>query len=427
MTHRSPMFPPIVARAAAALGSALLVACAGDATGPTSPAAPAASVAASTPFDLDQANATLGWESAARDLVAAHALAPIVAGRAYALLGVGQYGAAVAADEMEGAGGGGRALYEARRGAVGGASVGILSYLFPDAAAALEERLASEGSAGPGQTHPHFTRGVAAGRAMAARIIDHARADGFAVPWNGLPPADPLGGGWVGVPNVAPAGFQFPAMMPWYMESPSQFRPPPPPARGSPEFEAGLEVVRADALARTPADSILANFWNLGAGTMTAPGYWNARAAELVAASGMDERSASHVFALLGSTAADATIACWDAKYHYMLLRPSMADPTIHRVGGVPGFPYPLPNHPSYPSGHSCVSASSARVIESFFPAQTASLESQVAEAGRSRVIGGIHYPFDVATGQALGRMVADWAIAYDMAPGGLLRAVDRR
>ena len=102
-----------------------------------------------------------------------------------------------------------------------------------------------------------------------------------------------------------------------------------------------------------------------------------------------------------------------------------MADATITRVPGLPGFPYGLPNHPSYPSGHSCLSASAARVIESFFPEATASLEGQVSDAGRSRVIGGIHFPSDVAVGQALGRNVADWAIAYDRAHG-LLSAVQR-
>ena len=423
MNRHPRIFPPLTVLA---LGSALLVACADDATPPTAPASSAA-VAAATPFDLGQANATLGWQKTARALVAAHGISPIVAARSYALLGVGQYGAAVAADEMEGSDAGGRALYEARRGAVAGASAAILSYLFPDAATALAAQLASDGSAGPGNTHPHFTRGVAAGKAVGARIIARAGADGFSKPWNKLPPEDPLDGGWVGLPDVAPAGFQFPTMMPWYMESPSQFRPASHPARGSAEYLAGLDAVRAAALARTPADSIFANFWNLGLGTETALGYWDERASELIAASGMDERTASHVMALVNSAAMDATIACWDAKYHYMLLRPTMADPTIHIVGGLPGFPYGLPNHPSYPSGHSCASASSARVIEHFFPAATTALESQVADAGRSRVVGGIHYPFDVATGQALGRRVADWALAYDAMPGGLLRAVERR
>src|SRR5438132_1150319 len=83
------------------------------------------------------------------------ALSPIAAARMYALVSVAQYGAVVAVDESagdatlvaqgDGFGPGGRSRYEAERGAVAGASTQVLSFLFPAAAAALEQRLASEG------------------------------------------------------------------------------------------------------------------------------------------------------------------------------------------------------------------------------------------------------------------------------------------
>ena len=411
---------------AVALASATLIGCSDHVAAPASPTVSGVTAAADR-FDVNSAASTLEWQSTARQLVVTHTtVSPLTAGRIYALVSVAQYGAVVGSDESDRVGGG-RALYEARRGAVAGASATILSYLFPDAAPALETQVASDGAAGPGGTHPHFTRGVATGRAMGARMIDWASHDGFSMPWNGQPFPDPLGGGWVGVAGVAPAGFQYPTMKPYYLTSQSQFRPPPPPAQGSPEFIANLNAVRDAMNARTPADIAIANFWNLGNGTITALGYWDERASDYIAASDLDERAASHIFALVNSSALDALIGCWDAKYHYMLLRPSMADPTITRVPGVPGFPYGLPNHPSYPSGHSCVSASAARVIAAHFPEHAAELNTQVAEAGRSRVIGGIHYPVDVSAGQALGRAVADWAMAYDQQPGGLLRAVGMR
>jgi membrane-associated phospholipid phosphatase len=128
----------------------------------------------------------------------------------------------------------------------------------------------------------------------------------------------------------------------------------------------------------------------------------------------------------VNSAGHDAIIGCWEAKYHYMFIRPSKADPGITVSPGRVGFPYGLPNHPSYPSGHSCVSAAAAHVVETFFPAHAATLNAGVADAGRSRVVGGIHYAFDVAAGQALGRAVAEWAMAYDRQPGGLLRALDK-
>lgn len=229
---------------------------------PTAPSSVAVATAAANagPFDLNSAAATLEWQATGRGLVAAHAVSPLVAGRAYALLGVSQYGAAVAADDGYDGKGGGRALYEARRGAIAGASASILSYLFPDAAAALASQVASDGNEGPGDTHPAFTQGVATGQAMAARMAARAATDGFNVAWNHQPPPDPLGGGWVGLPNVAPAGFQFPKVQPYYMTSQDQFRPGPPAAVGTPAFAADLDAVRAAQAARTPDDIAFANF-----------------------------------------------------------------------------------------------------------------------------------------------------------------------
>jgi membrane-associated phospholipid phosphatase len=100
-------------------------------------------------------------------------------------------------------------------------------------------------------------------------------------------------------------------------------------------------------------------------------------------------------------------------------MRPSQADITITSL------PLGLPNHPSYPSGHSCISAAAVTVLSDVFPRKTAELEAGLAAAGMSRVYGGIHYPFDVAAGQQLGRDVGSWALRYDRRKG-LLTAVGR-
>jgi membrane-associated phospholipid phosphatase len=105
----------------------------------------------------------------------------------------------------------------------------------------------------------------------------------------------------------------------------------------------------------------------------------------------------------------DATIGCWDAKLLYWLVRPWKADPLITVVAAVG-----KPNHPSYPSGHSCVSSSAASVLSVFFPEKTAQLDAMVIQAGLSRMYGGIHYRFDIETGQHLGRSVAAFTIRKD-------------
>ena len=429
------------------LAAAAIAACS-DGAIPTDPtlAAPGASRAASTVEQRSTAPATLAWQATARGLVASHpAIIPIVANRLYALVSVAQYAAAVASDEalgitggddasVTGADDGGRAQYESRRGAIGEASRVVLTALVPDRAADLQAQLDRE-SVGPnGRTHPHFTRGVDIGHAAGVAMMDWAAHDGFSTPWDHVlwlkDPSTPAR--WyqapppVTVPPTpysAPSGIQYPAMHPYFLTSSAQFHPPAPPAFGSPAFNAALDVVRAyAALPSTDPVRIeqvrIARFWNLPQGTPTPLGYWDAQASSFVDARGLGDRSASHVFALTNATAMDATIGCWEAKYSYGLLRPFQNVPTNATV-------FTTPNHPSYPSGHSCVSAAVTTILESFFPDEAAGLEAQVAEAGLSRIYAGIHYSFDIEAGQNLGRAVARWALEYDRTPG-LLRAVGR-
>jgi len=424
----------------------ILSACADRVTDPTSTltfSASSGSADRSFPTGL----ATVGWQAQGRSLVASHtAVSPIVATRIYALLGVAQYGAVVDADKRldadgtlpgDGFGDGGRRRFEAQRGAIAAASTQILAYLFPDAAVALEQRLTDEGKAGPGGVHPFFTRGVLIGRAFGDVMIAWARADGFSTPAcltaprspSCLPGAIPTGPGyWTRNPPdasgvLAPiAGPQFGAMKPYFLTSPGQFHSPLPPAFGSAAFVTDLAEVSTISVNRTPAQLATAVFWNLPPGTISALGYWDALASQYIVDHHLDERGAAHVFALTSAAGMDAIIGCWEAKFSYYYIRP-------YQVIAFNGISYPIttpigqPNHPSYPSGHSCVSAAAAEVIKSFFPEHAATLDAQVAEAGLSRIIGGIHYRFDITAGQNLGRSVAGVALAFDR-ERGLLAAV---
>jgi membrane-associated phospholipid phosphatase len=423
-----------------AVGIAALLACSERPTAPTS--APSLGLAESANRgESDKgaaAAATLAWEKTTRDLVVSHRLAPTVATRLYALHSMAQYAAVVAVtrgrdDDDDRSGG--RAAYEARRGAIAGASVQLLSAILTDAAPALEAQLAAYGQNASGRTHRQFTRGVAIGRTAGNAMIEWAKNDGFSMPWNESMRNAPGVGIWEGAAAVAPAarpaptGYQFPTMTPYFLRArkgrtaQSQFRPPSPPAYLSTRFNTDLAEVRAIALGRTQTQTDIANFWNISAGTVTTLGYWDEQAALYIVERGLDEEDASHLFALMNAAVMDATIGCWDAKFFYLLLRPTMADPTIKLATGIPGFPYTLPNHPSYPSGHSCVSAAAVTVLSRSFPAHTAKLSADVIEAGLSRIYGGIHYRFDIDAGQTLGHSAGEWAIEYDRRYG-LLRAV---
>jgi hypothetical protein len=97
----------------------------------------------------------------------------------------------------------------------------------------------------------------------------------------------------------------------------------------------------------------------------------------------------------------DATIACWDTKYAYLELRPSMADPTITTSFANPG-------HPGYPSGHACASQAAATILSYLFPLDAVALQAMGTDAGMSTFDAEIHTLLDVQQGFALGRMVGN-------------------
>jgi len=210
-------------------------------------------------------------------------------------------------------------------------------------------------------------------------------------------------------PPQPPAAAQLPGMRPFFLTSADQFRPAPPPAFGSPDYLAALAEVRSISDTRTADQVSIALFWARGAGTTSIGGFWNTIATGWIEEGGLREREATHVFALLDAAMMDAAIGCWDAKLTYWFIRPPQADPAITLIPAIG-----LPNHPSYPSAHSCYCGAAAGILSAFFPAKTDSLNAMVTQAGLARIYAGIHYRFDVQTGAQLGRNVARFATEVD-------------
>jgi membrane-associated phospholipid phosphatase len=175
-------------------------------------------------------------------------------------------------------------------------------------------------------------------------------------------------------------------------------------------YKTALAEIRTLSDTRTAAQLATAQLWNA-----RGPAYWNQLASELIAQRGLDEETATHVLALTQSAILDAAIGCWEAKFHYWYVRPSQADPAIT-------LPIGLPNHPSYPSGHSCLSGAATTVLAHFFPRERQDLQGKMEEAGLSRMYGGLHYDFDIEAGQQLGKSVARYAIRFDERKGLLFR-----
>jgi membrane-associated phospholipid phosphatase len=342
------------------------------------------------------APASLDWQQAARSLIGANKLNPLAAARVLAALGVAEYRAVIAADADHP--NDGLSEFEERRGAVAAASQTVLAFFFPSASTTLQQVYD-----GQSDTQPWFARGTSIGQAVGGAIVTRTMNDGFTKPFAGSPPVGP--GLWI--PNGPPFGATFGQVTAWLLASNSQFRPGPPPAFGSPPYLTALQEIRTISDTRTAEQIAIANYWNFPTGTFTPPGYWSFVASEYVGTYGLDELDATHAFALTEAALMDGLIGCWDAKYTYWFIRPPQADPLITTV-------FPMPNHPSYPSGHSCASSAAVTVLEHLFPQRTSELDGWLTELGLSRMYAGIHYRFDIDTGRQLGTSVGEWAIARD-------------
>ena len=376
-------------------------------TGPT-PArggGPALGAAAAA---LGEATASVRWSAITRDFIAAKPAAtkpnPVAALRVFAYLSLAQYRAVVAVDETHG-----HAAPASPQAAVAAASVVVLSALFPTDAAFFETELRRQESevAGSQNVHDIFGAGEIRGRTVGAEVVELAQSDHFDAVWTGTVPTGP--GFWSSDldPPRPPQAPLLGQMRPFLMESGDQFRPPPPPAFGSPEFLAALEEVRRFSDHRTPDQLRIAEYWALTTGSLGA-GFWNEEATKRIAHYRLNERRAAHSLALVHMAAMDANIACYDAKYTYWLIRPYRADPAITT-------PIGRPNHPSYPSSHGCYSGAAAYVLAAIFPSDAAQLVAMADEAGESRLYAGIHYRFDKDASRSIARQVAALALRHDI------------
>jgi membrane-associated phospholipid phosphatase len=226
------------------------------------------------------------------------------------------------------------------------------------------------------------------------------------------------------------SGFRPPLLPGWgrvacfAVADPAAFRPPAPPAVGTPEYERAYAEVaalgRADSPTRTPDQTVVARFWADGDGTVTPPGHWNRIAQAVAADRRLTLAEAARLFAVLNAAMADAAVVCWDCKYRFDVWRPVTAlgetDPTWSPL-------LPTPPFPAYTSGHSSFSGSAAAALAAYFgtdevafattsdglPGVTRSFRrfsAAAAEAGMSRIYGGIHWQFDNAAGLRCGREI---------------------
>ena len=366
-------------------------ACADPATAPDTSAPDVASVFTRT----EQADASVRtlssvrWNRKGQALHRARGGNP---GRGNAYVSIAQYRAVLAALKVRHG-----STRPSPAGAVAGASVVLLKQFYPLDAAAIDAELEAQRAEEP---HGHarnldFDAGEAIGRAIAAEVQALAATDNFGLTNPGAPPVGP--GFWFssGAPIVR-GGL---GARPFFLRSGNELRLPPPAAFGSATFLAALDEVRTIALTRTPEQVAITLKWvPFGNPIM------NGIATDLIEKYHRSELAATAILAYGNAASFDAIIACFDTKFAYWYIRPTQADPSITLAT-------PLPNHPSYPSAHSCDVGGFEEILRWAFPQERRLLDATATEAGRSRVFGGLHYQFDSDAGRALGRSVGRLAV----------------
>jgi membrane-associated phospholipid phosphatase len=336
-----------------------------------------------------EAGSAVRWDRKATDLFRARGGSP---GRGLAYLGLAQYRAVLAAEA-----GSDGASHPSAAGAVAGASVVVLKQFYPLDAAAIDAELAAQRAAPPwpGEQQNAFADGEAIGRAVGAAVLTLAATDNFNVASPGSPPVGP--GYWTS--SGAPLVRGNYGARPFFLVSQSEVRSPPPPAFGSPAYLAALAEVRAISDGRTAEQLAIARKWVPFSGPL-----FHDLARELIVRHRRSEHEAARIFAYGSAASFDAIVACFDTKFAYWFIRPSLADPAIT-------IPVGLPNHPSYPSAHSCETGAYEVVLADAFPSERDTIAELAQEASISRVYGGLHYRFDGEAGLAIGRAVGRLAL----------------
>jgi hypothetical protein len=279
------------------------------------------------------------------------------------------------------------------------------------------------------------TDGVGLGAGIANLLIAVRAGDGFRAPVTYTAPNPPIPGVWLPTAPTPPVGPYLGLMRPFSLDSADQFRPHGPPAldskRWARDYNEVKEIGSSTSTTRTAEQTLAARFW-------AEPPVQQARGGfrKFVLDHHLDVVGAARFMAMISVTYADALIACFDAKYHYAFWRPITAiragdtDGNNATVGDPAWSPLiATPNHPEYPSAHSCLTPAGGRVIAAFLGTQHidftvpsltglgdrhfADVKDLQDEVGNARIWGGIHYRSAVEEGIAIGKRTVAQVLAH--------------
>ena len=230
------------------------------------------------------------------------------------------------------------------------------------------------------------------------------------------------------------SGVQFRSLRPFAITDPNRYVTDGPPQLGSTEYEAAFNEVKQVGNGAVSDSAALATyqFWSMGTGSSQPPGAWVQVAQTVSATQALSLEDTARLFALTSMALADTVAPTYTTKFVYRFWRPATAireadaDPNPNTIGDptwTPRAPGTIGTSPEHTSGHSSFSSAAASALAGFFcrelpfsmtsdsvPGETRTyngFSQAAAEAGRSRVVGGIHFEFSNQDGLAAGRNVA--------------------
>jgi hypothetical protein len=289
----------------------------------------------------------------------------------------------------------------------------VLSRLYPESVAPFDERLrldletVAEGTA--------RDNGVRLGRIVAERLLAERAGDGWSSPSTYRAEAQPPPGRYR--TTKTPVGSHLRAARPFAIGRAEELRPGPPPSLESVEWARARDEVRArggkDLSERSPEDTELARFIAVSHTKFSLQ-----PVSAALARRGLPWLEESRLMALVTVASADATLASFEAKYHYLFWRPE----SVYGEGWTPLVD--TPPHPEYPCQHCVQAGVVAEFLEASFPGRPPTLRfvnPSAAEKTREfgspaaivdamiqgRIDGGIHFRFSGEAGAQLGRAVA--------------------
>ncbi len=325
--------------------------------------------------------------------------------------------------------------------AAAAAAAAALIGLHPDAAGEIKAALATYLATIPDGDAK--TEGVKLGEVVAAKILQARAKDGANAPDAYRPKTKP----GVYVPTPITVGSMWPAMTPFALTKPSQFRPPPPISLAGKEWAADYNEIKAyggkASAQRSAQQTETARFW-----LMVGPPAYHPLARQLVTAKQISVIDSARFMALFAVALTDAYIAVFDAKYHYEFWRPI----TAIRNGDIDGNPateleatwQPIDNtpmHPEYPCAHCIESGAAVAVIEALLGSAEipeVSMTSTTApgvvhhwtnlgtfadEVATARIWAGFHYRFSTRVGTDMGRKIGRYVVQNVMQPMVLTNA----